>query len=63
MRIRLSAAGSSCRITLPIYCICRVRAPRAHPLCRDHGLVQRLWQIQPGQLDSRQGDELDPERL
>ena len=26
-RMRLSAVGSSCRITLPIYCIWRVRAP------------------------------------
>jgi len=57
--MRLSAVGSSCRITLPIYCIWRVRA---HPLRREHSFVQGLRQIQPGQLGSGQGDELDPER-
>jgi len=36
---------------------------RTHPLRRDHGLVQPLRQRKPGQLGSRQGDELDPERL
>jgi hypothetical protein len=36
---------------------------RAHPLRRDHGLVQALRQIKPDQLGSGQGDELDPERL
>jgi hypothetical protein len=36
---------------------------RAHPLRCDHGLVQSLRQIKPGQLGSRQGDELDAECL
>jgi len=36
---------------------------RTHPLRRDHGLVQDLRQIEPGQLGGGQGDELDPERL
>ena len=39
------------------------RPVRAHPLRRDHGLVQDLRQIEPGQLGGGQGDELDPERL
>jgi hypothetical protein len=43
--------------------LARARPVRAHPLRRHHGLVQGLRQIQPGQLGSRQGDELDPERL
>ena len=41
----------------------RARAVCAHPLRRYHGLMQGLRQIEPGQLGSRQGDELDPERL
>jgi hypothetical protein len=36
---------------------------RAHPLRGDHRLVQRLREIKPGQLGSRQGDELASERL
>jgi hypothetical protein len=59
----LSTRGSSCRISLPIYCICRVRAPCAYALRRHHGLVQCLRQIDPGQLGGGQGDKLDPERL
>jgi hypothetical protein len=31
---------------------------RAHPLRRDHGFVQGLRQIQPGQLGDGLGDEL-----
>jgi hypothetical protein len=36
---------------------------RAHALRRDHSLVQRLRQLDPGQLGDGQGDELDPECL
>jgi len=54
---------SSCRISLPIYCIWRVRAPCAHPLRRQHGRVEGLRQIEPGQLSGGQGDELNPECL
>jgi hypothetical protein len=36
---------------------------RAHALRRQHGLVQDLRQIQPGQLGGRQGNELDAECL
>jgi hypothetical protein len=43
--------------------VSRARAVCAHPPHRQHGLVQRLRQIQPGQLGSRQGKELAPERL
>jgi hypothetical protein len=32
-------------------------------LRRHHGLVQGLWQIEPGQLGDGQGDELDAECL
>jgi hypothetical protein len=32
-RTRLSTAGSSCRISLPMYCICRVRAPCVRIRC------------------------------
>jgi hypothetical protein len=35
----------------------------AHPLRRQHGLVQGLRQIEPGQLGRGQRDKLDPERL
>jgi hypothetical protein len=36
---------------------------RAYALRRQHGLVQCLRQIEPGQLGGGQGDKLDPERL
>jgi hypothetical protein len=36
---------------------------RAHALRRQHGLVEGLRQIQPGQLGDGQGDELDAECL
>ena len=36
---------------------------RAHPLRCAHGLVQRLREIKPGQLDDGQGNELDAECL
>jgi hypothetical protein len=34
-----------------------------HALRRQHGLVQRLRQLKPGQLSGGQGDELDPKGL
>jgi len=36
---------------------------RTHALRRQHGLVQGLRQIKPGQLGGGQGDELDAECL
>jgi hypothetical protein len=43
--------------------LARARPVRAHALRRYHGLVQGLRQLEPDQLGSGQGDELDPERL
>ena len=42
--------------------LARACAVCAHALRRDHGLVQGLRQIQPGQLGDGQGKELDSER-
>jgi hypothetical protein len=41
----------------------RARPVRTHALRRQHGLVQGLRQIKPGQLGGGQGDELDAECL
>jgi hypothetical protein len=43
--------------------LARACAVCVHALRRQHGLVQRLRLLKPGQLGSREGDELDPERL
>jgi hypothetical protein len=43
--------------------LARARSMRAHALRRQHGLVQDLRQLQPGQLGSGQGNELDAECL
>jgi hypothetical protein len=43
--------------------VSRARPVRAHALRRDHSLVQRLRQLDPGQLGDGQSDELDPECL
>jgi hypothetical protein len=64
MRIRLNAAGSSCRITLPIDCRCRVRAPCARIRCAASTASCRVsGRSSRAQLDGGEGDELDPERL
>jgi hypothetical protein len=43
--------------------VSRARPVRAHALRRQHGLVQGLRQIEPGQLGGGQGNELDAECL
>jgi hypothetical protein len=43
--------------------LARARAVCVHTLHRQHGLMQRLRQIKPGQLGCGQDDKLDPERL
>jgi hypothetical protein len=63
-RTRLSTPGSSGRISVPLYGICRVRAPCARIRCAARMASRRgSGQVKPGQLGGGQGDELDPERL
>jgi hypothetical protein len=43
--------------------VSRARPVCAHPLRRQHRLVQGLRQIEPDELGHGQRDKLDPERL
>jgi hypothetical protein len=60
----VAGAVIEARITLPIYCSCRVRAPCERMRCTASTASCRVsGKRQPGQLGGGQGDELDPERL